>query len=166
MRTMHILLATAPFILAIGACRDYGRDRSGEPLSHSGDVTAEERARAAETMDNDTVPDDRLGAPAPMRDRGDSARGGDIDQDAIVIPEESARVGLSDQQVVERFRADIQADPVLSKEKARLVLENGRLILRGSVSSKDVGDGLVDYAEKLADGREVVNELKVPMENE
>src|SRR5688572_18499197 len=94
------ILIAAPFLLAFGACKDYDRaDRVD---------TAEERARAAETIDR---PVDR-----PILGRDDDDGTGmfdrdadDVDQDNIIIPEESARVGLSDQQVVERFRADIKS---------------------------------------------------------
>jgi osmotically-inducible protein OsmY len=149
------ILIAAPFLFAFGACKDYDRaDRVN---------TTEERARAAETVDRPILRDD------VDNDRGTGMfdrDADDVDEDNIIIPEESARVGLSDQQVVERFRADIKSDPDLAKENVSLSVRGGKLVLEGTVSTEDVGEAIEEYAEELADDRDVDNRLKSPMDED
>lgn len=153
MQKLFLVLAL-PCLTALGACErgDRDLDRDGFAERSSAHV--------------DTPNDGRIDTPAenlapkydPKYGRGE----GEKERSAGVLDNDGADK-VPEATVVASYRSMIAEDPTLAAAagNTRLLVEEGDLVLRGTVATRDLSDALEDLAKQIAEGREIDNELEV-----
>lgn len=160
MKKLLIALAL-PASLAFVACernqdRDIEADRTG-PTAYGTDeapVNGERDAFPGERADDMDVND--MGSATTGRGEGELEKNDDFAKG-------EGELEMSDSQIISQFETDLMSDPDLKAVAGdvKLVAEGDELVLRGTVATGDVGDAIEEYANELAEDKDVKNELTV-----
>ena len=172
MQKLFIVVAL-PLFAALGlACergdRDLDRDGLADRSTARVDTPYVERDGLTDrsTARVDTPNDDKLDSPAenmaPKFGRGEGEKELDRTGSAGVF-DNDGEDKVPEAVVIETYRSMIAEDAVLAAAagNTRLMVEEGDLVLRGTVATRDLSDSLEDLAKKIANDREIDNKLEI-----
>ena len=153
-----LFLVLLPGLAVLSAC-----ERGDRNLNRDGFV---DRSPAVGAAAESAAPNDGRQTLGKGYGRGEGERelskSSEVDRSAGVFDNDGAGK-VPDAFVIESYRALIaeDADLAVAAANTRLVVEEGGLVLRGRVATPKMSNALEDIAKKLANGREINNELDI-----